>query len=100
MSKAVETCPNPADFIKWWRGRARKNFDEATGGLRAGNYSVTEEEANRRYKLLADGWKPGEVLAKLQKCEIPCYDMTDGEYKLGWSPKEFEKLKNPPVDKG
>ena len=95
--KPIASCPNPAEFSKWWRNRANRNAEalsEAGKALRAHNFSVTEEQANSRFKLLARNFKPGEVLDKLRECGVPCYDMVPGELRLGWSPKEFDKWKN------
>ena len=94
--KAIASCPNPAAFSKWWRNRANRNAEDladAGRALRASNYTVTEQQVNSRFKVVSGNPKPGEVLAKLQDCGIPCYDMNLGEFKLGWSPKEFDKLR-------
>ena len=99
----IASCPNPQEFARWWRNRASRNAEklsEAGKPLRAYNYTVSEDEINTRFKLLPRGFKAGEVLAKLQACEIPCYDMKPGELRLGWSPKEFDKVKNASVQSG
>ena len=99
--KPIASCPVPKEFVKWWRTRANRNAEELSDqgkAIRAVNYTVTEEQVNRRFNVVPTGFKPGDVLAKLQSCEIPCYDMEPGELRLGWSPKEFDKWKNQPVE--
>ena len=100
--KPIASCPNPQEFTKWWRNRANRNADELSDAgkpMRSYNFTVTEEQVNSRFKLVANP-KPGEVLAKLQDCGIPCYDMKPDEFMLGWSPKEFDKLKNKAIESG
>ena len=65
--------------------------------MRSYNFTVTEEQVNSRFKLLVNP-KPGEILAKLQECDIPCYDMKPDELMLGWSPKQFDRLKTQQVE--
>ena len=99
--KPIGSCPIPREFVRWWRNRANQNAEalsEAGKALRSHNFSVTEEQVNARFKLRPRSFKAGEVLAKLQECSIPCYDMKSGELKLGWSPKEFDKLKSQGVE--
>ena len=101
--KPIASCPNPQEFSRWWRNRANRNADdlsEAGKPMRSHNYSVTEEQVNSRFKLLPKTFEPGQVLAQLHECGIPCYDMKPGELLLGWSPKEFDKLKKEPVQSG
>lgn len=102
MSKEISgSCPNPKEFVKWWRSRASRNADalsDAGKALRADNYTVSEEQVNSRFKLLPSSFEPGTVLAKLHACAIACYDMKPGEYHLGWSPKEFDKIRETLVE--
>ena len=102
MSKnPTSNCPNPQEFTKWWRNRANHNADELSESgkpMRSYNFTVTEEQVNGRFRVLPARFKPGQVLAKLQACGIPCYDMKPGELMLGWSPKEFDKLKSAQVE--
>ena len=100
MSKIpVGTCPNPREFEKFWRSRANKNAEalqEQGRPLRAINFTVTEDQANRRFHLAPSGFKPGEVLARLQACNIPCVDAKPGDYLLAWNPKAFDLSKPTP----
>lgn len=102
MSKRpTASCPNPQEFVKWWRNRANHNADELSDAgkpMRAYNFTVTEEQVNSRFKLLPASFKPGQLLAKLQDCGIPCYDMKPEEFMLGWSPKQFDKLQTQQVE--
>ena len=102
MSKRpIASCPNPTEFSKWWRNRANRNAEElseAGRALRAVNYTVTEEEVNRRFSLVPSSFKAGQVLAKLQECGVPCVDLTPGAFRLAWNPKLFDKLKNKKVE--
>ena len=93
--KPIASCPNPQEFVRWWRNRANRNADalsDAGKPMRSYNFTVTEEQVNSRFKLVVTP-KPGEVLAKLQGCGISCYDMKPNELKLGWNPKAFDKSK-------
>ena len=99
--KPIASCPNPAEFSKWWRNRANRNAEElsdAGKAMRAVNYTVTEEQVNSRFKLVPNDFKPGAVLAKLQACAIPCVDLTPGALRLAWNPKMFDKLKTQRIE--
>ena len=99
--KPIASCPNPAEFSKWWRNRANHNAEElseAGRALRAVNYTVSEEEVNRRFNLVPSNFKAGQVLTKLQECGVPCVDLTPGAFRLAWNPKHFDKLKNQKVE--
>ena len=99
--KAIASCPNPAAFSKWWRNRANRNAEDladAGKAMRAVNYTVTEEQANSRFKLVPNDFKPGQVLRKLQECGIPCVDLTPGALRLAWNPKLFDKLKTQQIE--
>ena len=99
--KPIASCPNPQEFTKWWRNRANRNADELSDAgkpMRSYNFTVSEEQVNSRFGLLPATFKPGQVLAKLQDCGIPCYDMKPDELMLGWSPKQFDKLKSAQVE--
>jgi hypothetical protein len=94
--KPIASCPNPAVFTKWWRNRANRNAEELSDAgkpIRAVNYTVSEEEINRRFKVAPSNFKPGQVLTKLQECGIPCVDLTPGALRLAWNPKQFDKWK-------
>lgn len=95
--KPIASCPNPAVFSKWWRNRANQNAEElseAGKAIRAVNYTVSEEQINRRFKVAPSNFKPGQVLTKLQECGIPCVDLTPGALRVAWNPKLFDKLKD------
>lgn len=101
--KPIASCPNPAEFSKWWRNRANRNAEEladAGKAMRAVNYTVTEEQVNRRFNLLPSGFKAGQVLTKLQECGVPCVDLTPGALRLAWNPKLFDKVKSQEVKSG
>ena len=94
--KPTLTCPVSKDFHRWWLNRANLNARRlAKEGrpIRAANYTVTEEQVNRQYKLLKKKFTPGEVFKKLHECEIPVVDVKPGEYNLGWNPRLFDNKK-------
>jgi hypothetical protein len=93
-------CPVPEEFRKWWLRRANlhaRHLREEGKPMRAGNYVVTEHEANLKFKLTRRNFAPGEVMRQLQACDIPVVDMTEGEYQLAWNPKAFDISKSPPL---
>ena len=99
--KPIASCPNPAEFSKWWRNRANQNAEQlsdAGKAMRAVNYTVTEEQVNRRFNLFPSSFKPGQILTKLQECGVPCVDLTPGALRLAWNPKLFDKLRAEQVE--
>lgn len=73
----LPTCPEPQGFVKWYRRKVTSNLDalaESGKSLRVFGFGVTEEQVNRRFKLVAGDWEPGDILAKLTKCGISAID--------------------------
>lgn len=77
MSKAIVLCPETHHFIKWYRRKVQSNLDSLARegkSLRTFGFGVTEDQVNRHYKLFKGRWQPGQVMAKLEECGIPCVD--------------------------
>ena len=73
----LTTCPEPQGFVKWYRRKVTSNLDalaEAGKSLRVFGFGVTEEQVNRRFKLVEGDWQPGDILAKLAQCGIGAID--------------------------
>ena len=66
-------CPLREPLAKWWRGQVRRNVAaarEAGKPIRTG-FFVTEEQVNRRLKLLDPAQlQPGTIAEKLESCGL------------------------------